>query len=60
MAAPAYTTDLTDHIADTDVTAWGELVTMIAGGAPDEADTGSTVLEPFTSIILMKKEVTEE
>src|SRR3989344_3701011 len=43
MAAPSYTTDLTDWIADTDTTAWGELVGAIAGGAPDEVDTESAL-----------------
>ena len=43
MAAPSYTTDLIDLIADSDTTAWGELVTMASGGAPDEADTESAL-----------------
>lgn len=43
MAAPTYTTDLVDLIADSDTAAWGELATMIAGGAPDEADTESAL-----------------
>lgn len=43
MAAPTYTTDLVDLIADSDITAWGELTTMTAGGAPDEADTESAL-----------------
>lgn len=43
MAAPSYTTDLTDWIADNDTAAWGELTGAIAGGAPDEADTESAL-----------------
>lgn len=43
MAAPSYTHDLTDWIADNDTTAWGELTGAIAGGAPDEADTESAL-----------------
>ena len=43
MAAPSYTNDLTDWIADNDTTAWGELTGAIAGGAPDEADTESSL-----------------
>ena len=41
MAAPSYT-DLIDLIADSDTTAWGELVTM-AGRCSDEADTESAL-----------------
>lgn len=43
MAAPSYTTDLSDLIADSDTAAWSELTTMIAGGNPDEADTESAL-----------------
>jgi len=43
MAAPVYGHDLTDWIADSDTTAWGELVNAISGGAPDEADTESAL-----------------
>ena len=43
MAAPSYSTDLTDWIADNDTTAWGELTGAISGGAPDEADTESAL-----------------
>jgi hypothetical protein len=43
MAAPSYTNDLTDFIVDSDTNAWGELVTMAAGGVPDEADTESAL-----------------
>lgn len=43
MAAPSYTHDLTDLIADSDTTAWGELTGMIAGGNPDEVDTESAL-----------------
>lgn len=43
MVVPSYTNDLTDLIADSDITAWGELATMVAGGAPDEADTESAL-----------------
>src|SRR3989344_863740 len=43
MAAPSYTTDLTDWIADTDTTAWGELTGAAFGGAPDEVDTESAL-----------------
>ncbi len=43
MAAATYTHDLTDWIADSDTTAWGELTNAIAGGAPDEVDTESAL-----------------
>src|SRR3989344_327060 len=43
MAAPSYTTDLVDWIADADTAAWGELTGAIAGGAPDEVDTESAL-----------------
>src|SRR3990167_5417911 len=43
MAAPTYTTDLVDWIADADTAAWGELTGAIAGGAPDEVDTESAL-----------------
>ncbi len=43
MAAPSYTTDLTDWIADGDTTAWSELTTATNGGAPDEVDTESAL-----------------
>src|SRR3989344_6030132 len=43
MAAPTYTNDLLDWIADTDTTAWVEFTGMTAGGNPDEADTESAL-----------------
>src|SRR3989338_3376771 len=43
MAVPAYTNDLVDWIADSDITAWGELVNAASGGVPDEADTESAL-----------------
>src|SRR3989344_5682839 len=43
MAVPSYTNDLVDWIADSDTTAWGELVTAANGGAPDEVDTESAL-----------------
>lgn len=43
MAAASYTTDLSDWIADNDITAWSELTAATAGGAPDEADTESAL-----------------
>lgn len=43
MAAPSYTHDLTDLIADSDTTAWTELAGATAGGAPDEVDTESAL-----------------
>ena len=43
MAAPSYTHDLTDLIADSDTTAWTELSGKLSGGSPDEADTESAL-----------------
>ena len=43
MAAPIYTHDLTDWIADNDTAAWGELTGANAGALPDEADTESAL-----------------
>ena len=43
MAAPSYTHDLVDWIADSDTTAWGELTNATAGGAPDEVDAESAL-----------------
>src|SRR3989339_572295 len=43
MAAPSYTTDLIDWIADSDITAWTELTGATSGGAPDEQDTESAL-----------------
>src|SRR3990172_4380386 len=43
MAVPTYTHDLTDWIIDSDTAAWGELVTMVDGGLPDESDTESAL-----------------
>ena len=43
MAVPSYTNDLVDWIADSDITAWGELVNAASGGVPDEADTESAL-----------------
>lgn len=43
MAVPSYGHDLTDWIADGDVTAWTELTGAVSGGAPDEADTESAL-----------------
>lgn len=43
MAAPSYTTDLIDWIADNDTTAWTELTNALSGGAPDEVDTESAL-----------------
>jgi hypothetical protein len=43
MAVPSYTNDLTDHILDTDTTAWLRFTGMAAGALPDEADTESAL-----------------
>lgn len=43
MAAPSYTHDLTDWIADADTAAWSELTGAAGGALPDEADTESAL-----------------